>query len=136
MKSISMEDLADDTFKSVINSSSDAKIENNSISSSNSSGAINDNDDDDDDNSIVFGYSVTDLRIGQYSCRASDTTSKSGTVDMSINHSIMTVDMAEDCVQAVAYALSADKIEPYEVERAEQHEVCRLSLCMNNQKSI
>ncbi|XP_052252721.1 protein tyrosine phosphatase domain-containing protein 1-like isoform X3 [Dreissena polymorpha] len=121
MKSISMEDLADDKFKSVINSASDAKIENNSISSSNSSGAINDNDDD-DDNSIVFGNSVTDLRMGQYSCRASDTTSQSGTVDMSINHSIMTADMAEDCVQAVAYALSADKIEPYEVERAKQHE--------------
>lgn len=150
-RSISMEDLADDKFKSVLDK---PDPECQSLSSSNS-GMItpdpldDDDGDEDDDNSIVFGNSVTDLRAasssgyssnhsskhsstvrnvgqgmnGRQPSPHSDLNSHTETSNWSIDQSVATMEMSEECVQKVAYALSADRIEDYVRERASRYEV-------------
>ncbi|WAR26824.1 PTPC1-like protein [Mya arenaria] len=123
MRSISMEDLADDKYSSVLKHA-DADI--GSVASSNSASMLDD-DEDDDNNSIVFGNSATDLRNlpepgsskMKYNC---DSSSQTGTMSWSVDQSINTNDMSEDCVQTVAYALSADTIDKYVRERVEEYE--------------
>ena len=145
MKSLSMEDLADDKFKSVLD---DPESESQSLTSSNS-GIVDEDDDDDDNNSIVFGNSVTDLKAmcetsgssirrensasnvrdvglntnGRRHSPLSDRTSHTETSNWSIDQSVSTIEMSEECVQKVAYALSADRMEDYIKERANKYEV-------------
>lgn len=146
LRSISMEDLENEKFKSVLD---EPVSECQSIHSS-SSGIVTPGvyDDDDDDNSIVFGNSVTDLKAacsrgssgiggknmnsvqdsndmnGRRPSPQSDVTSQTGTSNWSIDQSVSTMDMSEECVQNVGYALSADKIEDYVRERTAE---CKVS---------
>ena len=139
-KSISMEDLTDEKFLSVLD-------DEESVSSSNSGlqmktpGA---SDEEDDDDSIIFGNSTVDLKSsvasstgtnsraksnGQSNERSgspgSENTSVSGTANWSIDQSLMTADMSEDHVQAVGVALSSTKIEDYVKDRARDLQVSK-----------
>lgn len=145
-RSVSMEDLEDEKFKSVLD---ERESECQSVTSSNSGLITPGVDDDDDDNSIVFGNSVTDL---QAACNTSGgnkpnsgtntrdvghksndrrhsphhdipSRSETETTDWSIDQSVSTIEMSEECVQKVAYSLSADKTDDYVRERAAKYEV-------------
>ncbi|XP_053376892.1 protein tyrosine phosphatase domain-containing protein 1-like [Mercenaria mercenaria] len=133
-KSVSMEDLTDDKFLSVLDDT-----ENQSVASSNSGLQMKTpgvSDEEDDDDSIIFGNSTVDIKSsvnassraqgsadsssrsnGRSVSPGSENTSVAGTGCWSIDQS-MTADMSEDHVQAVGYSLSANKIESYVRDRA------------------
>lgn len=137
-KSISLEDLADDKFKSVIDASEKASISSSNSGFMSKTSCASDEEEDDDD-SIVYGNSTVDLKSsvcstsklrdadlklnGKMNSTLSENSSITGTEDWSIDQSVMTVDMSEAHVQAVGYALSTSKIESYVRGRATQLEV-------------
>lgn len=113
-----MEDLADDKYQHVLD-----HHEKQSLNSCNSAGLL-----EDDDDSIVFGNSVTDLKAASSTSAGvrahnGDSVSETGTMSFSVDQSILTTDLSEDCVKAVAYALSGHKIDHYVRERANEYEV-------------
>ncbi|XP_060554656.1 protein tyrosine phosphatase domain-containing protein 1-like isoform X2 [Ruditapes philippinarum] len=132
-KSISMEDLTNEKFLSVLD-------DEESLGSSNSGVLMKTpgaSDEEDDDDSIIFGNSTVDLKSsvisssravgsaklmsqsnGRSGSPGSENTSVTGTTNWSIDQSLMTADMSEDHVQAVGVALSATKVEDYVKDRA------------------
>lgn len=140
-KSISMEDLVDNKFKSVLDDPEKCSVASSNSGIQMKSCSASDDEGDDDDDSIVFGNSSVDLKSaansssrrqgsansscrvnGQTDSPASVNPSVTGTTDWSIDQS-MTADMSEDHVQAVAYALSAHKIHSYVKDRTHQLQV-------------
>ena len=148
-KSISMEDLDNDNFKSVLDRDQDQHSTGSSSSGLNNTLAAGSESEDDDD-CIVFGNSTVNLKsppgtqrqvsapteikrempgtsrqVSAPSKVTNDIMSdvKSEVTQWSIDES-MTGEMSEDCVQKVSYASSEDTVECYVTERAEDYEVC------------